>query len=217
MKLTARIDEDIKSFEAYFSKLFGLIKKNKVIERGFPKEAYDAGSEKFQGTNYQFSHHIKPGMVIDIYCAYEYWIHKTCKLYQKRGFGRLSAVEIGKGERGGEHFKCRKYLTECVKIDIKNAMENYKALDALREVRNVIVHSGCQLEEPKSVPYNASKKEKKRIENNIKQYSKSIEVIRETEGVSMFGSLITVTDDFILQQLKACEGYLLWAAGKYKD
>ena len=83
MKLTAQIDNDVKSLERYFHRLFDVLKEAIVENESAPMEIQDIDTVESQATYHRFDQFIKPDMLINIYNLLDFWLKEICN-YQKR-------------------------------------------------------------------------------------------------------------------------------------
>jgi len=82
----------------------------------------------------------------------------------------------------------QKYLTVYAGLDLSAVKISYKHLDALRKVRNQLIHSGGHVPSDKEKEYSAS------------------------NGISLLGSLIVIDESFVWITLDHAKKYLYAAA-----
>ena len=185
MKLTARIDADIKSLESYFHRLLKVLDEASLESASAPLEAQDAESDESQATYHRFDHFIKPDMLINIYNLLDFWLKEICRYHKFKNKLNLEYKDI-KGNNELHTYK--KYLTEYVGLDLSIADDSYKHLDELRKIRNVFIHSGGHIPE-----------------NKEEEFSKF-------DGIIIHASLIVVEEKYIWKMLGYTKSFLLTAA-----
>ncbi len=123
----------------------------------------------------------KSDMVCNIYGCLEFWLTTICK-------SKCSSLNLPlsyKDIKAKNDLACyHKFLDKVAGIDMGDTIKDYNNLQQLRAVRNVIIHAG-------------SHTEKEEI-NNIR-------------GVTLSGTLIVVSDEYIFTSLKSAKNYLLSA------
>jgi hypothetical protein len=183
--ITARIDNDFKSLETYFQRLFDLYNELAHQERQFPIVAYDGEAEESQAEHFYASHLIKPDMIIGIYSCFEFWIQKICDFHKIKNNLALSYKDIrGKHDLHTYH----KYLTLVAGLQLEAVQTSYRRLDDLRKVRNNLVHNGGHVPKEK--------------ENEISQI----------DGISVAFSMVVISNEFIGNVLTHARHFVIYVA-----
>lgn len=183
--ITARIDNDFKSLETYFQRLFDLHDELVLQERQYPIVAYDVEAKESQAEHFYASHLIKPDMIIGIYSCFEFWIQKICDFHRLKNNLALSYKDIrGKHDLHTYH----KYLTQVAGLNLDAVDTSYHRLNDLRKVRNVLVHNGGHVSEEK--------------ENECSQIA----------GISVAGSLVVISDEFVRDLLTHAKCFAVYVA-----
>lgn len=187
MKITAHIDEDVKSTRKYFDKLFVLLDEAITEEKTFPLEVVDRDADEYQGCHFSISHQIKPDMLLNIYNLIDFWLKEISRLYKLQKGLKLGSKDIsGDNDLHAYH----KYLIQYLEQDLSAVNTNYQRLQKLREIRNAFIHNGGHVED-----------QKKRNK------------IASTPGVRFeANTLIVVDDSFVWKCLDDAEMYLRAAA-----
>jgi hypothetical protein len=124
---------------------------------------------------------IRPDMTNNIYHLLDFWLGKLCRHHQKEFQLQLSYEDIrGKNELDRYH----KYLTKVATLELFETQVTLERLHGLRKVRNCYVHGGGHV--------NAERQ-------------KELLLI---QGVSIVGSLVAVSDEFIWASLDNVKQYL---------
>lgn len=185
MTITARIDNDFKSLETYFQRLFDLHNELVQQEQQFPIVAYDVDAEESHAEHFFVSHLIKPDMIIGVYGCFEFWIQKICDYHELKNNLALSYKDIrGKHDLHTYH----KYLTLVAGLNLVPVQTSYQRLDDLRKVRNIVVHNGGH-----------TPKEK---ENELSKI----------DGISVLGSLVVITEEFVSDLLTHAKRFAIYVA-----
>ncbi len=185
MTITARIDNDFKSLETYFQRLFDLHDEMVQQEGQFPIVAYDVDAEESQAEHFYVSHLIKPDMIIGVYSCFEFWVQKICDLHKLKNNLALSYKDIrGKHDLHTYH----KYLTLVAGLNLDAVKTSYQRLDDLRKVRNILVHNGGHIPKEK--------------ENELSKI----------DGISVAGSLVVITDEFVRDLLIHAKRFAAYVA-----
>jgi hypothetical protein len=183
--ITARIDNDFESLEAYFQRLFDLYNELVEQERQFPIVAFDVEAEKSQAEHFYASHLIKPDMIIGVYSCFEFWIQKICDFHRLKNNLALTYKDIrGKHDLHTYH----KYLTLVAGLNLDAVQASYQRLDDLRKVRNIFVHNGGHVSEEK--------------ENELSRI----------DGIVVAGSLLVISDEFVRDLLTHAKRFSVYVA-----
>jgi len=185
MNILARIDYDCKCLSRYFKQLYDVLQKALTDDHTAPVEALDAGATESLATYHGFSHLIKPDMVMNIYSLVDYWLAEICAFQKNKNNRDLRYRDI-KGKHDLHAYQ--KYLTRYVGIDLSAVEISYSHLNDLRKVRNCFIHGGGHV-----------------LKDNEKVFS-------AINGITLFGSLIIIDDDFIWTSLDHAKKYLCAAA-----
>lgn len=185
MTITARIDDDFKSLETYFQRLFDLHNELVLQEPQFPIVAYDVETEESQANHFYVSHLIKPNMIIGVYSCFEFWIQKICDFHQLKNNLALSYKDIR-----GKHdlHTYQKYLTLVAGLHLETVQASYRRLDDVRKVRNALVHNGGHIPKEK--------------ENEFSQI----------EGISVAFSMVVISNEFIGDVLTHARHFAIYVA-----
>jgi hypothetical protein len=181
MKLTARIDNDIKSLERYFHRLFDVLREAIVENASVPMEPQDVDAVESQAVYHRFDQFIKPDMLINIYNLLDFWLKEICSYHKRKNNLKLEYKDI-KGNNELHTYK--KYLIEYVGLDLTSAEDSYNRLDELRKLRNIFIHSGGHIPE-----------------NKEQEFSK-------IDGITLYGSLVVVEEKYIWDALEYAKSYL---------
>lgn len=184
MKMTARLDADVKGMTRYFQKLFEVLHEAKAEDRSAPIEGQDLYAEESQASHHSFAHHIKPDMVSNTYGLVDWWMKHVCEYHKAVKNLPLSYRDIkGKNDLDSWH----KYLTVYVGLDLASVHSSYVHLDNLRKVRNQFTHSGGHAPKERESEFSA------------------------IPGIHLNTLLIGIEDRFIWESLDHARKYL-WAA-----
>ena len=184
MKLTARLDSDIKGLRRYFEKLFLVLEEAQAEDQAAPIKGYDIDSDESQETHHHFKQFIKPDMLLNIYSLVDFWMNMVCEYHQKSNHLPLTSRDIkGQGDLDARH----KYLTVYAGINLGAVESSYRHLDRLRKVRNTFIHGGGHVPKNMAVEFAA------------------------IQGIRLEMSLIVIDDSFIWDSLDHAKTYL-WAA-----
>jgi len=180
MNVSEQIDHDVQFMRAYFRQLFV-----------FADSAASKASELIEGaTNPTFqsvgvSHLVRVDMACNVYSLADFWLANLCTHYQQRGRLSVSFDDFRKSEgKSNDLQRYRKYLTKVVSLDLTSAQDSFRHLDALREVRNCLIHGGGHVAENKR------------------------KVLAQIPGISLHGSLVVVSESFIWESLAHASQYL---------
>jgi hypothetical protein len=128
---------------------------------------------------------IRSDMVCNVYSLVDFWLAELCSYHEKKANLSLNRDDIkGNGDLDTYH----KYLTKVARLDLQSVLPSFGHLESLRNVRNCFIHSGGHV-----------KGEKLRKIANI-------------DGVSIEGSLVVISDDFIWNSLQHAQTYLVAVA-----
>jgi hypothetical protein len=181
MNLSAQIDTDCRRINRYFHKLLILLQESRAEDELAQVEVHDCDANESQASYHNFSHLVKPDMLMNIYSLVDFWMIKICDFQRRNKSISFGSRDIkGKNELHARH----KYLTTSAGLNLSSVQDSYKKLDDLRKVRNIFIHGGGH------VP---SDREKEFLVIN---------------GVSLFGSLIVIENSFIWSTLEHAKKYL---------
>ncbi|GHA19544.1 hypothetical protein GCM10008090_31540 [Arenicella chitinivorans] len=121
-------------------------------------------------------------MITDLYGCLEFWLRELCNYHQNKFQLSLSHKDI---RSDNDLSAYNKYLCKVSNIDIAPVHNAYCDLQNLRKVRNIIVHGGAHTNDDK---------------------------ISSIKGVGLFGSLITVSNDFVHKSKDSAKCYLIHIA-----
>ena len=178
MNVSEQIDYDVQFMRAYFRQLFVFAESaaSKTPE-------LTEGATAFQPVG--VSHLVRVDMACNIYSLADFWLASLCRHYQERGRLSVSFDDFRKSERKSNEFqRYRKYLTKVVSLDLTSAQDSFRHLNALREVRNCLIHGGGHVAEKKR------------------------EVLAQIPGISLNMSLVVVSESFIWESLTHASQYL---------
>lgn len=182
MNITDRVAYDIGCMREYFRQLFSFAESS---GKSFVPES-------LTGTQFLplgIAHLIRPDMACNIYSLVDFWLVELCAYHQRRGklsegFDKFKETKKkAKGERSDLHLYAR-YLCEIASLDLSECQSSFDHLDALREVRNILIHAGGH------VP------DKKRT------------IIERIPDISIQTSLVVITEPFMFQSLNHANQYL---------
>jgi len=180
MSVADQIDYDVQFMHAYFRQLFV-----------FADSAASKTSEFLEGTASSafqpvgISHLVRQDMVCNIYSLADFWLANLCTHYQQRGRLTVTFDEFRKAVRkSNDLLRYQRYLTRVVSLDLTSARDSFRHLQALRQVRNCLIHRGGQAPEKKR------------------------EVIAKIPGISLHMSLVVVSESFIWGSLTHARQYL---------
>lgn len=147
--------------------------------------AYDVEADESQAEHFYVSHLIKPDMIIGVYSCFEFWIQKICDFHKLKNNLALSYKDIrGKHDLHRYH----KYLTLVAGLNLLPVQTSYQRLDDLRKVRNILAHNGGHTPNEK--------------ENELSKIN----------GISIAGSLVVVTDEFVRDLLTHAKSFTVYVA-----
>ena len=181
MKITKSIDRNCKSMEAYFHKLFDLMQEGLAEEKAAPIKTEDANSDESQAAYHEFSHFIKPDMLMNVYSLVSFWLMMICEHQKHKRQLKLSYKDIS-GDN--ELHRFHRYLTAYAEIDLSGVQESYRQLDALRKIRNRFMHHGGHVPLKERDKYNSM------------------------DGVSVFYSVVDIEDAYVWSVLEHARKYL---------
>jgi hypothetical protein len=119
--LVERIDDDVKSLELYFRRLFALME-----EASHPPDDSPA-------------RYVKPDMVANVYSLTDFWHNKLCEVASNKLQLPLAQGEV----RGANSLDARhKFLTKLAGLDLAPVSDSLAHLDLVRDVRNCLLHEG---------------------------------------------------------------------------
>ena len=185
MNLIQRIDFDVECLTYYFQRLFFLAEETSKLHPPEPdpiliRKQYAVELAKQLITN-NISMFIRPNMVGNVYSFLDFRLGELCAcLHHNRNLA-LIYRDI-RANNGLDQY--HKYLIKIALLDLDSAMPSFKYLDGLRIVRNQFTHSGGHV----------SDKQRKLFKN--------------ISGVTLVGSEIFVSDDFIWDSLNHAQTYL---------
>ncbi len=122
----------------------------------------------------------RPDMACNVHNFVNFWLARLADFHQKRGHLPL----YKKRGTGSDLDAYHKYFTEVARLPLGSLASSLDQLDRLRKVRNCLVHQGAHIKA---------------------QQSAELEAIH---GVSLSGTLVLLTDDFIWNCLKHASLYL---------
>jgi hypothetical protein len=143
----------------------------------------DKGDAWFVGQN--VTNFIRPDMVCNIYGLVDFWLARLCSFHKQKANLSLNRGDIrGNSDLDAYH----KYLTKVALLDLQSVLPNFRHLDSLRKVRKIFVHVGGHVEDEK------------------------LQEIANIPGISIMGSLVVISDDFIWNSLNHAQAYLVAVA-----
>lgn len=175
MILAELINQDIESMEEYFKHLL------KYTGR-------DCDSPPHEESIYfpfGVKHLILPDMACNIYSLVEYRLFSICKHKKILNPNAKKLESFKKNHRESDFHYYTRYLEEVFAVDLSAQRANIEALNDLRIVRNILIHSGGHYK-PKS---------------NLKSP-------REIIGISLNYSLIEVSEGFIWWSFESAREFL---------
>ena len=182
MSVSEHIDYDVQFMREYFRQLF-VFAEAAGAKTLVPEFTEGGTSAAFLSTG--VSHLVRPDMVCNVYSLVDYWLANLCKHYQQRGRLSVTFDDFRKTERKSNDLqRYRKYLTKVASLDLTLAQDSFRHLNALREVRNCLVHSGGHVPE------------------------KRRQVIAQIPGIELHMSLVVVSESFIWESLTHASQYL---------
>lgn len=188
MTLSARIDDDCRSLERYFQKLFEVLAQALKEDQSAPIEVVDVMAVESEATYFRISHFIKPDMLINIYGLVDFWLKQVCDHQMKKKNLSLRYKDIkGNDDLDGYH----KYLTKYAGVNLDPVNASYERLQELRVLRNHIIHNG----------------------SHVPDDEKLIRRISAIKGIRLSWSLLVIDDDFVWDVLDQAKKYLCYAAG----
>jgi len=180
MNVSEQIDYDVQFMREYFRQLFVFAES---AASKTPKLIEGATTSTFQPVD--VSHLVHADMACNIYSLADFWLASLCRHYQQRGRLSVSFDDFRRSEsKSNELQRYRKYLTKVVSLDLTSAQDDFRHLNALREVRNCLVHGGGHV---------AEKKRK---------------LIAQIPGIALHMSLVVVSESFIWESLTHASQYL---------
>lgn len=178
MTISDLIESDYQDLKAYFDQLFKLLENTTKKDQSLPLTVTDNPEH----LKHNFSHLIKPDMVINIYSFLEYWLITICNHYQKSQSLSLSHKDIkGKNDLNVYY----KYLSQYVGLDLSEVNDDYKKLQQLREIRNILIHNGGYIKQDQA--------------QNILTYKE----------IELFDDLLIIKEEFIWEMLDKTKYFLL--------
>jgi len=185
VKLSDQIDFEVQCLRDYFERLFLLANETSKIQPPFPSEsdlAKQFGTELAkQFVSDSVAAFIRPDMACNIYSLLDFWLTKLCSFHEGKRNLPLNHTDIkGRTQLDAYH----KYFTKVALLDLTAVLPSLECLNSLREVRNCVIHGGAHVSEAK----------RKRIET--------------IPGISVVGSLVVISDDFIWDSLEHARTYL---------
>jgi hypothetical protein len=180
MNVSEQIDYDVQFMRAYFRQLF--VFADSAASKT-PDLIEGATTSTFQPVG--VSHLVCVDMACNIYSLADFWLANLCRHYQQRGRLSVSFDDFRKSEsKSNDLQRYRKYLTKVVSLDLTSAQDSFRHLNALREVRNCLIHGGGHVAEKKR------------------------EVLAQIPGISLNMSLVVVSESFIWESLTHASQYL---------
>ena len=181
MNITDRVAYDVECMREYFRQLFSFAESSAK-----PFVPQSAAGTQFLPLG--IAHLVRPDMACNIYSLVDFWLVELCAYHQRRGnlletFDKFKKTKKAKGEVSDLHRYAR-YLSEIASLDLPAFQSSFDRLDALREVRNILIHAGGHVSDKKRT---------------------IIECIPET---SIQTTLVIVTEPFIFQSLDHASQYL---------
>jgi hypothetical protein len=124
----------------------------------------------------------RPDMACNVYSLVDFWLTRLAAFHQKQGGLPLSYRDIkGKNDLDVYH----KYFTRVARLQLDFVAPSWGQLNSLRKVRNCLIHCGGHVEPSQGAE------------------------LEGISGVSVFGSLVVITDNFIWESLEHAKLYLL--------
>jgi len=179
-----QINEDVCCLRHYFEQKFILLEDAKRDELNLPMIIRDRAGP--YDPIIRISYFIKPDMLINIYCLFDYWVKRVCD--DKKGMDKL---EHGWKDMNGKNDlkKYHKYLTKYGGVDLTCLKPQYQRINELRRIRNQIIHQGGHVLD----------------ENRLKSLS-------NIQGVSVVLGTIVIQDEFVWSCLDSVQQYLVGVA-----
>jgi hypothetical protein len=143
----------------------------------------DKDNEWFAGQS--VTNFIRPDMVGNVYSLIDFWLARLCSFHKQKANLSLNRNDI-KGDSDLDAY--HKYLTKVALLDLQSVEPSFRHLDSLRKVRKIFVHVGGHVEE------------------------KKLQEISSIPDISVMGSLVLVSDDFIWNSLNHAQTYLVAVA-----
>ena len=186
MTLLAQIDHDYKSLKSYFDNLFKLLEKANNEEQNTQIQPSDVEATESNKDYHEFSHLIKPDMLLNIYSFLDFWLIAICEFQKKSKNLSLSYKDI-KGNNDLHAY--RKYLIKYAGLELDSVKVDYDAMNNLRKIRNCYVHRGGHVA------------------------TQNQENMNKINGISLSASLILVEDEFVWTSLDSANEFLRTASG----
>jgi hypothetical protein len=123
---------------------------------------------------------VRPDMACNVYNFVDFWLARLADFHQQRG--RLPLYK--KRGSGSDLDAYHKYFTEVARLPLDSLASSLDQLDSLRKVRNCLVHHGAHVKARQSTELEA------------------------IHGVSLFGTLVLLSDKFVWDCLKHASLYL---------
>lgn len=124
---------------------------------------------------------VRPDMACNIYSLVDFWLARLADVHQKRGNLPLTYRDIkGRNDLDVYH----KYFTRVAGLPLSSLAPSLDQLNNLRKVRNCLIHRGAHVEAQQS------------------------EELGAIPGVTLSGTLVLLTDDFIWNCLEHASHYL---------
>lgn len=192
MNLNEQIDFDVECLTDYFQRLFSLADETSKLARPTPDpmlvrtQFVSELAKQFVPDN--VAAFIRPDMAGNIYNFVDFRLDQLCDLHKQKRNLALSYRDIKGNNRLDTYHK---YLTRVALLDLKAAMPSLNHLNLLRIIRNHLTHSGGHVPEQRR------------------------QEIEKVKGVTLSGSVIIISDDFIWDSLDHARTYLRAVAQAY--
>jgi hypothetical protein len=130
---------------------------------------------------HDFAVFIRPDMTCNVYSLADFWLAQL-SAFQERKRGLSLAYKDIKGTSDLDAY--HKYFTKVALLQLDTAKQSFDRLEDLRKVRNRLIHGGGHV-----APHQQAE-------------------IERIPGISLFGSLIKIADQFIWDSLAHARNYL---------
>jgi hypothetical protein len=182
MTFSDRIELDVKCLRKYFEQLFSMAKEFRKIQPVMPIN--DKEDAWFVGQN--VTNFIRPNMVCNVYSLVDFWLKELCSFHEKKANLSLKYKDIKSNKSDLDAY--HKYLTKVALLDLKSMLPSFRHLGSLRKARNCFIHGGGHVEK------------------------EMFQKIAHIPDISVMGSLVVVSDDFIWNSLNHAQTYLVAVA-----
>lgn len=124
---------------------------------------------------------VRPDMACNIYSLVDFWLARLADFHQRRSNLPLTYRDIkGRSDLDAYH----KYFTKVARLPLDSSATSLGHLNNLRKVRNCLIHRGGHVDAQQGAE------------------------LKGIPGISLVGSLVLLTDDFIWDSLEHASTYL---------